>query len=168
MIDSLLERHPEFRYPRRVLLRRFLYVLGWILLRVLARLRIEGRENLPDSGPLIVVGNPGTSKTLAMTIICEKLNPYTKAPIFDVLGLPSILPFSYQCSRHSTADEILRRFVDAKKAQDKANAGVGTGDNILNTVVFLDEVGLAEESPHMPLKVLHKLLDLTLTLTLTL
>jgi len=109
--------------------------------------------------PLIVVGNPGTSKTLAMTIICEKLNPYTKAPIFDVLGLPSILPFSYQCSRHSTADEILRRFVDAKKAQDKANAGVGTGANILNTVVFLDEVGLAEESPHMPLKVLHKLLE---------
>jgi hypothetical protein len=70
--------------------------------------------------PLIVVGNPGTSKTLAMTIIMEKLNPFTKAPVFDNLNLASVQAFSYQCSRHSTADEIERRFVDAKKAQDKA------------------------------------------------
>lgn len=109
--------------------------------------------------PLIVVGNPGTSKTLAASIIFEKLNQFTKAPVFDNLGMPSIQPFSYQCSRHSTADEIERRFVDAVKAQDKANAGVGTGEDILNACVFLDEVGLAEESPHMPLKVLHKLLE---------
>lgn len=26
-------------------------------------------------------------------------------------------------------------------------------------VVLLDEVGLAEQSPHLPLKVLHKMLD---------
>ena len=67
------------------------------------------------------------------------------------MGFKSVVAFPYQCSRHSAADEIERRFIDALTAQEKqANT---------NAVVFLDEVGLAEESPHLPLKVLHKLLE---------
>ena len=57
MTDSLLQRYPEFCYPRRVVIRKIMRWLAWIVLRVLARLRVEGRENLPESGPLIVVGN---------------------------------------------------------------------------------------------------------------
>ena len=101
--------------------------------------------------PLIVVGNPGTSKTLAMTLIRDKLNAYTKAPDFDEMGFKSVQTFAYQCSRNSTASEIERCFIDAVEAEKKMNN--------LHAVVLLDEVGLAEESPQLPLKVLHKLLE---------
>ena len=101
--------------------------------------------------PLIVVGNPGTSKTLAMTMIRDKLNSSTKAPDFDEMGFAAIQTFGYQCSRHSTANEIERCFDDAIEAEKNMK-------NVIS-VVFLDEVGLAEESPALPLKVLHKLLE---------
>lgn len=44
-------------YPRRVILRFFLRLLGRFLMSVLARPTINGMENLPKSGPLILVGN---------------------------------------------------------------------------------------------------------------
>jgi 1-acyl-sn-glycerol-3-phosphate acyltransferase len=45
------------RYPRRVLVRSVLRALGRLLLRVFARPEINGLENLPKDGPLILVGN---------------------------------------------------------------------------------------------------------------
>lgn len=45
------------RYPRRQLLRRALRPLGRLALRLLTRTRVQGRANLPASGPLILVGN---------------------------------------------------------------------------------------------------------------
>ena len=61
--------------------------------------------------------------------------------------------FSYQCSQLSTSDSILNVFKQAKMIQnehDKSN---------FVSVVVLDEVGLAEDSPNLPLKVLHPLLE---------
>jgi 1-acyl-sn-glycerol-3-phosphate acyltransferase len=44
-------------YPRRVLFRRFLKGLAAVAFGMLSDLTVEGKENLPDSGPLLVIGN---------------------------------------------------------------------------------------------------------------
>ena len=62
--------------------------------------------------------------------------------------------FSYQCSQISTSESIIKVFDQAKKVQDQS------GDKSkFVSVVVLDEVGLAEDSPNLPLKVLHPLLE---------
>ena len=48
---------PEFRYPRRRVLRAVLRRVIDVALFTLTDLNIEGRENLPQSGPLLLVGN---------------------------------------------------------------------------------------------------------------
>lgn len=50
------QAHPV-RYPRRRVLRFVLRMLGGMAFAVLGRLKIEGRENLPDNGPFIMVAN---------------------------------------------------------------------------------------------------------------
>ena len=60
---------------------------------------------------------------------------------------------SYQCSPLSTPDGILGTFRQCRKLQDGKNL-----DRFVSVVV-LDEVGLAEDSPLMPLKTLHPLLE---------
>lgn len=64
---------------------------------------------------------------------------------------------SYQCSPQSTPEGILAVFQQCSELQESKNKG-----KILDTfasVVVLDEVGLAEDSPKMPLKTLHPLLE---------
>lgn len=58
---------------------------------------------------------------------------------------------SFQCSPLATADGILKTFKQASFFQKSKDL-----DNFVSVVV-LDEVGLAEDSPRMPLKVhVHK------------
>jgi 1-acyl-sn-glycerol-3-phosphate acyltransferase len=47
----------KINYPRRQLLRKFLKQLATAAFWLLSDLRIEGRENLPESGPLLVIAN---------------------------------------------------------------------------------------------------------------
>ena len=47
----------QFPYPRRRLLRFFMRRGIRLAFRILGRLRVEGRENIPASGPLLVVAN---------------------------------------------------------------------------------------------------------------
>ena len=58
--------------------------------------------------------------------------------------------FSYQCSKLSTPESVIELFHNAKSLQDKSSCVC---------VVVLDEVGLAEDSPNLPLKTLHPLLE---------
>ena len=44
-------------YPRLILRRKILGALGRFLLKVFARPRIEGLENIPEEGPVILAGN---------------------------------------------------------------------------------------------------------------
>ena len=67
-------------------------------------------------------------------------------------AFPAVHVFAYQCSPLSTSDAILRQFEMAKRFQTHQAA-----DSAL-TMLLLDEVGLAEHSPDMPLKVLHAML----------
>eukprot|EP00026_Physarum_polycephalum_P000016 Phypoly_transcript_00016.p1 GENE.Phypoly_transcript_00016~~Phypoly_transcript_00016.p1 ORF type:complete len:3661 (+),score=399.99 Phypoly_transcript_00016:3-10985(+) len=103
--------------------------------------------------PLFVVGKPGSSKSLAMQIIRESFYRETKSKRFA--HYPAIEVVSYQCSPMSEAKGIEDAFNAAKRIQHAINkSGTPT-----IAVVNLDEVGLAEISPHLPLKVLHKLLE---------
>ena len=60
---------------------------------------------------------------------------------------------SHQCSPLSTPGSIIEVFNKAKFDQTKENV------DKFASVVVLDEVGLAEASPHLPLKALHPLLE---------
>ena len=61
--------------------------------------------------------------------------------------------FSYQCSQLSTSESILNVFRQADTIQSRKDR------NKFVSAVVLDEVGLAEDSPGLPLKVLHPLLE---------
>ena len=60
---------------------------------------------------------------------------------------------SFQCSPLSTPEGIVATFRQCSKLQEGKNL-----DSFVSVVV-LDEVGLAEDSPLMPLKTLHPLLE---------
>ncbi|CAD7944987.1 unnamed protein product [Amoebophrya sp. A25] len=102
--------------------------------------------------PILVIGKPGCSKSLAVSILQDNLKgSVSEQPLFKQMPAIEVLP--YQCSPLSTADGIQNAFDNARKYQ-------GGGDGLKTiVVVLLDEVGLAEESPHLPLKVLHKELE---------
>ncbi|CAE8735076.1 unnamed protein product [Polarella glacialis] len=104
--------------------------------------------------PLITVGKPGSSKSLAMQIIRDRFQRETKSVRLRDMQLPDIGVFPYQCSKHTTAQDIERRFRDAQRYEQGLQGEERRG------VVFLDEIGLAERSPDLPLKVLHKLLEM--------
>ena len=47
----------SIKYPRRKWIRQILKALCQAALSVLADIRIEGQENMPAQGPLLIVGN---------------------------------------------------------------------------------------------------------------
>uniref|UniRef100_A0A7S4IA45 RZ-type domain-containing protein n=1 Tax=Odontella aurita TaxID=265563 RepID=A0A7S4IA45_9STRA len=97
--------------------------------------------------PVIVVGEPGCSKTLSVQLIFKHSSALERA------GFAKMLPVPFQCSRLSTANAIAERFQFAVDFQMKQ-----ASSDVLS-VLCLDEVGLAEQSEHRPLKVLHRLLE---------
>lgn len=99
--------------------------------------------------PLFLVGKPGTSKTLALQIAASNLLGKS-SPIPYWRRFPALAVFTYQCSPLSTAIEIKKQFDVACRFQLHANEQIA--------VFVLDEVGLAEFSPSLPLKVLHSIL----------
>jgi 1-acyl-sn-glycerol-3-phosphate acyltransferase len=56
-LESTETTRSEFRYPRRRLIRSILRGLIHAAFAVLTDFQVEGRENLPEKGPLILVGN---------------------------------------------------------------------------------------------------------------
>ncbi|KAK7926008.1 hypothetical protein WMY93_008318 [Mugilogobius chulae] len=85
--------------------------------------------------PLFLVGKPGSSKSLSKTLVADAMQ------------------VSFQCSPHSTPEGIISTFKQCGRFQEGKNL-----DEYISVVV-LDEIGLAEDSPKMPLKTLHPLLE---------
>ena len=103
--------------------------------------------------PLFVIGKPGSSKSLAKSIISNSMQG-NRCPDGSILqNFKEIQIMSYQCSQLSTADGIIGVFKSCRTLQRK------TGSNKFTACVVLDEVGLAEDSPLLSLKVLHPLLE---------
>lgn len=102
--------------------------------------------------PLFLVGKPGSSKSLSKTLVADAMQG--QAAHSDLYRwLKQIHLVSFQCSPHSTPDGIINTFKQCARFQE--------GKNLQEyiSVVVLDEIGLAEDSPKMPLKTLHPLLE---------
>ncbi|KAM4663578.1 E3 ubiquitin-protein ligase RNF213-like [Discoglossus pictus] len=102
--------------------------------------------------PLFLVGKPGSSKSLAKTIVADAMQGQA-AHTNLYKELKQIHLVSFQCSPHSTPEGIISTFKHCARFQEGKNL------NEYVSVVVLDEIGLAEDSPKMPLKTLHPLLE---------
>ena len=106
--------------------------------------------------PLILVGAPGSSKTLSFNLAIANLKGQeSKVRLFrDTAIFRSLDPHFYQCSRRTTSNEIqivFSRAVNRQRSHSRFSLPI-------YCVVFMDEAGLPEES-HESLKVLHYHLD---------
>jgi len=98
----------------------------------------------------IIVGRPGTSKSLSVEILKLALSPSQSALRKELGNLPAILEHYHQCSPLSTSLGFTAVFDSAAKlAQNPDN----------RALVVLDELGLADLSPDRPIKVLHAILE---------
>uniref|UniRef100_UPI0037E8EFFF E3 ubiquitin-protein ligase rnf213-alpha n=1 Tax=Semicossyphus pulcher TaxID=241346 RepID=UPI0037E8EFFF len=102
--------------------------------------------------PLFLVGKPGSSKSLSKTLVADAMQG--QAAHSDLYKMfKQIHLVSFQCSPHSTPEGIINTFKQCGRFQEGKNL-----DEYISVVV-LDEIGLAEDSPKMPLKTLHPLLE---------
>ncbi|XP_067452688.1 E3 ubiquitin-protein ligase rnf213-alpha-like isoform X1 [Thunnus thynnus] len=102
--------------------------------------------------PLFIVGKPGSSKSLSKTLVADAMQgPASHSELYK--RLKQIHLVSFQCSPHSTPEGIINTFKQCSRFQESKNL-----DEYISVVV-LDEIGLAEDSPKMPLKTLHPLLE---------
>ncbi|XP_051491080.1 E3 ubiquitin-protein ligase RNF213 isoform X2 [Apus apus] len=102
--------------------------------------------------PLFLVGKPGSSKSLAKTIVADAMQGQAaQSDLFK--DLKQIHLVSFQCSPLSTPEGIIGTFKHCARFQEGKNLEEYV------SVVVLDEIGLAEDSPKMPLKTLHPLLE---------
>ena len=103
--------------------------------------------------PVFIVGKPGCSKSLSVQLLYQSMKgESSEDPLFRYF--PRIILTSYQGSKTSTSQGIEFVFDKAKKiALDQK------GKEKVISMVYFDELGLAELSKNNPLKVLHKLLE---------
>ncbi|CAF0704523.1 unnamed protein product [Brachionus calyciflorus] len=102
--------------------------------------------------PLFIVGKPGSSKSLAKSIVESSMHGQnSKSDLFKNLKETYFLNF--QCSPLTRSEMIIKTFQEAANFQRDSDL-----DKFVS-IVNLDEVGLAEASESMPLKVLHPLLE---------
>ena len=94
--------------------------------------------------PIIICGKPGYSKSLSIKIIQNSMKGENSDNDF-FRKFPALKKTPYQGSITSTSEGILKAFEIAKKKIEE------------NTVslLYFDEMGLAEISPNNPLKVIH-------------
>ena len=106
--------------------------------------------------PLIIIGEPGTSKTLSFNLISNNFKgKSSKQKKFQSTDrFKGLQPYFYQCSRHTTSNEIENVFNRAIARQHTYQKS----DVPTYCIVFMDEAGLPEER-HESLKVLHYHLD---------
>ena len=99
--------------------------------------------------PLFIVGKPGTSKTLTLSVLESNMQGAQSHRAFFT-QFPRLHLVQYQCSPLSSSEAIQHQYDAACRYQQQSN-------NVLS-LLLLDEVGLAEHSPNLPLKVLHSIL----------
>ena len=102
--------------------------------------------------PLFLVGQPGSSKSLAKTIVEHALQG-TDSTSMLFKHLKKARLHSFQCSPLATADGIINAFKQAARYQTKQDT------RQFVSVVVLDGVDLAEMSINQPLKTLHSLME---------
>ena len=107
--------------------------------------------------PLIIVGKPGSGKSLSTNLLYKVMNgKYSESKFFS--EFPPILSPSYLQGSYSTLpEEVENIFETANKKLENLKE---KDKKILPiSMILFDELGLAEKSDKNPLKVLHKYLD---------
>ena len=102
--------------------------------------------------PLFIIGKPGSSKSLARSIMHHSFNEGICVGGHRITDYDHLYMQCYQCSQYTTSAEIVQVFLKSETIQQESAA-----DSV--SCVVLDEVGLAEDSPNLPLKILHSLLE---------
>jgi len=105
--------------------------------------------------PLFIVGKPGCSKSLSTQLIVKSMKGTSSKNAF-FKNFPKLVVFSYQGSLSSTSEGVETIFKKANNAIDKFKSE--KKENI--SMIFFDEMGLAEHSPNNPLKVIHSQLEI--------
>lgn len=101
--------------------------------------------------PIFICGKPGSSKSLAVDILTHTFKDNSSSSSF-YKGFANLNQYYFQGSKQTTDKGIEKVFQEAlHRSNNPAQI----------QLVFIDELGLAELSPHNPLKVLHKYLDST-------
>ena len=105
--------------------------------------------------PLIIIGPPGCSKTLSFKIALANLQgEVSPKKVFRHKIMKSLDPHIYQCSKHSTTEDIKMLFKKAKSRQEQ----IDNSGQVAVSVVLMDEAGLPEEHLQV-LNALHYHLD---------
>ncbi len=107
--------------------------------------------------PVIIVGPPGSTKTLSFQIVRE--NVLVEAMVRPGMFFEGFAPieggvFHYQCSEFSTSADVKTVFEHAIQRQRQwPSSGSHTGALTRTACVFLDEAGLPERGTRESLKV---------------
>ena len=110
--------------------------------------------------PLIIIGKPGSSKSLSAQLIYKEMGgKYSRNEFFKLY--PTIIQSYFQGSDSTTPEDVEGIFEIAKGRLDelKKNNNKENVDLPISMILF-DELGLAERSKYNPLKVLHSHLEL--------
>jgi len=116
--------------------------------------------------PLIIIGKPGTGKSLSAQLIYKSMKgKYSKNKFFR--KYPQIIQTYFQGSESTNPDDIIKLFEMAegkysyfeKKYENKENKEIKKEDLLPISMILFDELGLAEKSITNPLKVLHSKLE---------
>ena len=110
--------------------------------------------------PLFIVGKPGCSKSLSVQLLFKSM----KGEISDNIlfkTLPKLIIHSYQGSLSSTSQGVLDIFKRARSFLEKQSETKETEEYLskIISMIYFDEMGLAEHSPNNPLKVIHSELE---------
>jgi len=57
LANAMKKNEFSLKYPRRVLFRKGMKSLSKLLITILTEIKISGKENLPNQGPMILAGN---------------------------------------------------------------------------------------------------------------
>ena len=108
--------------------------------------------------PLIIVGKPGTGKTLGSQLLYNSMRGiYSKDKFFK--KFPQIIQTYFQGSESTQPEDIEKLFEIAENKLQFYIKNKTKKEEIPLSMVLLDELGLAEKSKSYPLKKLHTLLE---------
>ena len=102
--------------------------------------------------PIFIIGKPGCSKSLSVQLINNAMKgPLSNNSFFR--KYPKMYVSTYQGALNSTSEGVKAIF-------DKAREILEFSENKEKiSTIYFDEMGLAEHSPHNPLKVIHSELE---------
>ena len=109
--------------------------------------------------PVFICGKPGCSKSLSVQLLFKSMKgENSENELFRTL--PKLIMNSYQGSKTSTSKGVLKIFEKARDVvRNATKRNVEKGVEKIISMIYFDEMGLAEVSPNNPLKVIHSQLE---------